>query len=195
MHDEVGLSLVGGNRPVAALETAHRHRLGLEVRLARRRRPGPRPGARNRVWAASIASSSDRDVVVWRRETALARRVHVALDLLEQRGAVAPTASSARVNFSPLSRRTTVTTPWARSRGPTSTRSGTPLISQSVTRRPKLPATVVDLDAHAGAPSVVAATRSHAVVHRPVRRAPRSRPPGSARAAAAARARCRRRGP
>ena len=35
------------------------------------------------------------------------------------------------------SRRTTVTTPSLRSRGPISTRTGTPFSSQSVTRRPK----------------------------------------------------------
>ena len=38
--------------------------------------------------------------------------------------------------FSPVSRRTTVTSPLARSRGPTSTRTGMPLSSQSVARRP-----------------------------------------------------------
>ncbi len=38
--------------------------------------------------------------------------------------------------FSPVSRRTTIPWFWATSRGPISTRTGTPLSSQSVARRP-----------------------------------------------------------
>ena len=53
-------------------------------------------------------------------------------------GTPATTASTATADFDPSSRRTTVTMPWARSRGPTSMRTGTPRSSQSVTRRPKL---------------------------------------------------------
>ena len=114
-----------------------------------------------------------------------------------ERGADRADAAAPSVVWTLLrsSRRTSVTSPWARSRGPTSTRTGTPFSSQSVTRRPKLVADpVVEAGPHAGGRQLVARC-GRPRRPRPRRRAPRRRPPGRGRPPAAPAGRRRRRGP
>ena len=78
-----------------------------------------------------------------------------------------------------VSRRTTVTTPSARSRGPTSMRTGTPLSSQSVARRPKLDVdAVVELARARRRRASSSAQPRRRVDHAARRRAPRARRPG-----------------
>ena len=107
----------------------------------------------NPVRAASAASATDVDVGVRSSRRRVAAASIAACTVGEQPAARPRQARRAPAAvFSPVSRRTSVTCPAARSRGPSSTRSGAPLISHSVTRRPNdRPSRGVDPHPHARA--------------------------------------------
>ena len=105
--------------------------------------PPPRPPAATAMRAnpealASIASATSAARTV--RASRNARASSSSAAWAASRATPTAPASGASVIWTLLrsSRRTSVTSPWARSRGPTSIRTGTPFSSQSVTRRPKL---------------------------------------------------------
>ena len=128
-----------GNEPSVATQAAHGDAVGSRAG-PRRSAPTAAHGRRANPSAAASTASSTVSTVggaasragPWPRRAA---RPGCARGAPARRGAASATGT---VSFAPESRRTSVTTPAARSRGPTSTRTGTPFSSQSTTRRPKL---------------------------------------------------------
>ena len=90
---------------------------------------------------------------------------------------------------------TRVTCSASRSRGPTSTRTGTPLSSQSTERRPNPVSVRSSSRTRSREPSRSATIWVAAAAHRLARRAPSARPPPRARGRGAGAVRSRRRGP
>ena len=137
-----GSSSLVGEAAVGGLEAADRDGVAGEEGLAAVLDAGPRGSGRSRPCRPrrpprSEVTSTVRSSRRWR-----GGGQQVGLDRGQQVGdPVRRPRRRAPVRFSPVSRRTRVTRPSARSRGPTSIRTGTPLSSQSVARRPKLVAT------------------------------------------------------
>ena len=123
---------------------SRRHAAGSERSLPTRRAAPRRRRRCSRHGAPREAGGRGLDDLVERRAVDRARRAVAVAARQQSRCSVVdgvdasgprrrPTATCA---FMPVSRRTMVTSPSARSRGPTSSRRGTPFSSQSVARRP-----------------------------------------------------------